>query len=308
MSILKFLLPSLLKTGLAIAGLILAAYLVLCAYLLFRQNRLIFFPSPLLEVTPAELGIAYEEVWLPVNGGFSTAVEVGGDRIHGWWMPAQSRAASSNKVLLYLHGNGGNIGDNLVHAGRFHQLGFSVLLIDYRGYGLSQGSFPTEQSVYEDAETAWRYLTQVRGVAPEQIYLYGHSLGGAIAIELASRHPDAAGLIVQGSFTSMHAMASWLGQYRLIPVQLLLRHRFDSIDKVNSLQMPVLFIHGIDDTEVPASMSQQLYETAPDPKQLWLVPQANHNDVATVTGLEYLHRIQQFVALVQAHQPAPVRP
>jgi alpha-beta hydrolase superfamily lysophospholipase len=121
------------------------------------------------------------------------------ERIHVWWIAAQPDA----KVLLYLHGNGINMGAAVANAHQFHQLGFSVLLIDYRGYGRSEGSFPTETRVYQDAVTAWDYLVKQRQIQPSQIFLFGHSLGGAIAIDLAVQHPDAAGLIVESSFTSM---------------------------------------------------------------------------------------------------------
>lgn len=312
----KSLLPSLLKATLAIAGIIAIAYLSLCTYLIFRQNRLIFFPSPIVETTPLELGIPYEDVWLSVESR-SVAKAQTPQRIHGWWIPAPTPATAptatdqtnatdqaNERVLLYLHGNGGNITDNLEHAARFHRLGFSVLLIDYRGYGLSEGAFPTEKSVYQDAETAWQHLTQTRQINPQTIYLYGHSLGGAIAIDLAMHHPDAAGLMVESSFTSMAEMASWLGEYRLIPVNLLLNQRFDSLTKVRFLQMPVLFIHGTQDTEVPAQMSQRLYAAAPEPKRLWLVPNANHNTVATVAGPAYFETIRSFTNWVNAQTVA----
>jgi pimeloyl-ACP methyl ester carboxylesterase len=122
-------------------------------------------------------------------------------QIHGWWVPAS--ATSEAPVWLFLHGNGSNVGDEVKRAFWFHQLGFSSLLIDYRGYGRSPGNFPTESSVYEDVEAAWNYLTQLRQIPPEKIFVYGHSLGGAIAIELALQHPEIAGLAVEGTFTAM---------------------------------------------------------------------------------------------------------
>ncbi|TAG89911.1 MAG: alpha/beta fold hydrolase [Oscillatoriales cyanobacterium] len=199
-------------------------------------------------------------------------------------------------VVLHLHGNGLNVGANVEHANRFHRLGLSVFLIDYRGYGKSQGEFPTESQVYEDAELAWNYLVKQRGINPNQIYIYGHSLGGAIAIDLAIRHPEAAGLIVQGSFTSARAMVDFQSSlYRIFPIDLLLTQRFDSIAKVDRLQMPVLFIHGTADTVVPFEMSKKLFDSAPEPKQLYIVPDAGHNNVAELAGNQYLERVSQFV-------------
>ena len=212
--------------------------------------------------------------------------------MHGWWIPASKPNA---QVLLYLHGNGINIGANVAHANRFHRLGFSVLLPDYRGYGRSEGRFPTEASVYQDAAVAWDYLVQERKIQPEQIFLYGHSLGGAVAIDLAVKHPDAAGLIVESSFTSIRDIVDYQSIYRIFPIDLILNQRFDSIRKVRSLALPVLFIHGTADLRVPATMSQQLYEAAPQPKQLVLIPDAGHNDTAETAGDKYFQMMQKFI-------------
>jgi pimeloyl-ACP methyl ester carboxylesterase len=200
------------------------------------------------------------------------------------------------RVVLYLHGNGSNVGSNVEHANRFHRLGFSAFPIDYRGYGKSQGDFPSESRVYEDAELAWDYLVKQRGIHPNQIYIYGQSLGGAIAIDLAVRHPEAAGLIVEGSFTSVQAMVDFQKPlFRVFPINFLLRQRFDSLSKVDRLQMPVLFIHGTADSVVPAQMSQKLFDAAPEPKQLYMVPDGGHNNVAQIGGAEYLQRLKQFL-------------
>ncbi|WP_332990358.1 alpha/beta hydrolase [Microcoleus sp. A006_D1] len=200
------------------------------------------------------------------------------------------------RVVLYLHGNGSNVGANVEHANRFHGLGLSVFLIDYRGYGKSQGDFPSESRVYEDAQLAWDYLVQQRGINPHQIYIYGHSLGGAIAIDLAVRHPEAAGLIVEGSFTSTRAMVDFQkGLFWMFPIDFLLRQRFDSLAKVDRLQIPVLFIHGTADSVVPAEMSQKLFDAAHEPKQLYMVPNGGHNNAAQIGGAEYLRVVSKFL-------------
>jgi hypothetical protein len=321
------LLVFLLSKSLIAFGIVLAvAYSAACVYLFVAQGKFIFFPARAIEITPDDFQLKYQDVWLPIPSK-TGAVE----SVHGWWIPASEtppsppkawggarkgervlatpqshrRAAASvralNKgglggVVLYLHGNGSNVGANVEHANRFHRLGLSVFLIDYRGYGKSQGDFPSESQVYEDAQLAWDYLVQQRGVNPNQIYIYGHSLGGAIAIDLAVRHPEAAGLIVEGSFTSTRAMVDFQkGLFWLFPIDWLLTQRFDSLSKVDRLQMPVLFIHGTADNVVPVEMSKKLFDAAPEPKQLYIVPDGGHNNVAQIGGAEYLQIVSQFL-------------
>ncbi|MDZ8053913.1 MAG: alpha/beta hydrolase [Aulosira sp. ZfuVER01] len=283
---LDFLLKLLLCVGIIAA----IAYLAFCLLLFIQQPRFIFFPSSVIEDTPEFFDIAHEEVWLQVPMR-SRQVE----RIHGWWLKAKQ---PNDKVLLYLHGNGINIGANINHAYRFYQLGFSVLLIDYRGYGRSEGAFPNEKRVYQDAVTAWNYLVQQRQISPGQIFIYGHSLGGAIGIDLAVKHPNAAGLIVESSFTSIREVVAYRNLFRMFPVDLILTQRFESIKKLPKLKMPVLFIHGTADSSVPFFMSQKLYAVAPEAKKLILVPGAGHNDVADVAGVEYMQWVDDFVQQV----------
>ncbi|MBE9016960.1 alpha/beta fold hydrolase [Chroococcidiopsidales cyanobacterium LEGE 13417] len=291
----KFLWRSLLSVT-AIAG---SLYIIACLFLYFQQARFIFFPRATIDTTPAAFNLQYQEVWLPVKTASSKV-----EKIHSWWIPAST---PSNRVLLYLHGNGINIGANVAHASRFHRMGFSVLLPDYRGYGLSQGNFPSESQVYQDAQVAWNYLVKEKKIPANQIFIYGHSLGGAVAIDLAVKQPKAAGLIVESSFTSVADMVNHQQIYRIFPIELLLHQRFDSIDKVGSLAMPVLFIHGTADWQVPASMSQQLYTAAPQPKQIFLVPEAGHNNTAEVAGSKYFQVVQQFVKQVENENVAQRR-
>jgi uncharacterized protein len=264
-----------------------AFYLVVSVYLYTQQTRFLFFPQANIMVTPESVGLDYEDVWIAVESGDRN------ERLHGWWMPA-SRANA--KTLLYFHGNGANIGANVELAGRFRRMGLSVLLFDYRGYGKSQSRFPNESRVYEDAEAAWQYLVEQRGISPENIVLFGHSMGGAIALDLAIRHPNAAGIIVQSSFTSIREMADFVPYYRIFPLGLLLTQSFDSRQKIERLQMPVLLIHGTADRMVPAQMSEALYAAAPQPKTLWMVPGAGHNDVSNVAGMNYEQVVQPFIA------------
>jgi uncharacterized protein len=265
-----------------LGGSLVTLYLGLCLLLRLGQSRLIFHPSSTLDATPADVNLSYEDVRLAAEPGYA----------HAWWIPA---ATANAPVLLYLHGNASNIGDLVHRADRFHQLGFAVLLLDYRGYGLSSPVFPTEAIVYEDAQLAWIHLTQARQIPPQQIVVFGQSLGGAVAIELATRHPDMGGIIVESSFTSLRDMADHTKLSRLFPTDLILTQHFDSLAKVPTLQVPSLFIHGEADDTIPARMSQALFAAAPQPKQLLLIPDADHEDVARLGGFLYLETIQEFV-------------
>lgn len=277
-------------------GVLAIVYLTACLYLLLRQKYFIFKPPVVIRTTPAAFNLDYQDVWLPVATASDQI-----SHIHGWWVPAASEEAP---VWLFLHGNGSTIGDEVKRAFWFHQLRFSCLLIDYRGYGRSKGKFPTEASVYEDVVAAWKYLTQVQKIPPERIFVYGHSLGGAIAIELASRHPEIAGLAVEGSFTTMRSMVDHLyRQFGIFPVDWLLHQQFNSLHKVRSLAMPVVFIHGTTDKMIPASMSQTLFEAAPEPKKLLLVPDAGHHNVGELGGEQYFQAIQWVVEQAQNRLP-----
>ena len=267
------------------------AYSAICLLLFVKQRKFIFFPSTVIERTPEFFNLSYEDVWLPVK------VSNGQTKlIHGWWIKSPQPDAD---VLLYLHGNAINVSANVGHANRLHQLGFSVLLIDYRGFGRSEGDFPNEKRVYEDAAVAWNYLVKEQQILPNKIFIYGHSMGGAIAIDLALKQPEAAGLIVESSFTSIREMVAYRNLFRIFPVNLILTQRFESLQKVPQLKLPVLFIHGTADTTVPSFMSQKLYHAAPEPKRLFLVQAADHNNTATIAGDDYMQWIRSFVELVR---------
>jgi fermentation-respiration switch protein FrsA (DUF1100 family) len=179
------------------------------------------------------------------------------------------------------------------HTLRLHKLGFNVLLPDYRGFGKSSGGRPNETKVYEDAEAAWQYLLKVRGVKPQQAFIYGHSLGGAVAIDLAVHHAEAAGLITESTFTSTAEMGKL--SYPYLPVDWLLNQRFESLKKIAQLKIPVLLIHGTWDKRVPVEMAQQLYAAAPQPKTLLLIEGGEHNNSSAVGWIEYRDAVTGFV-------------
>jgi uncharacterized protein len=247
-----------------------------CLGLYLYQERLIYKPDLRIATTPADRDLDYQDVWIPVDKAGKT-----NDKLFGWWLPATSETilppARSKGTILYLHGYNQNIGKNIDPARVLNKLGYDVLLVDYRGYGKSSGKFPSERQLYTDAEIAWNYLIETRQIPADRIIIYGYSLGGAIAIELATRHPEAASLVVQGSFTSMSAMVATSPWSKLLPMQLLLTQKFDSISKVKSLQVPVLYIHGTADRHIPFTMSRSLYAATTNPnKQLLVVENAGH--------------------------------
>ncbi len=203
---------------------------------------------------------------------------------------------------IYFHGAGLNIGFNVTQAFWLRQLGFNVLLLEYRGYGLSGRRFPTEASLYQDAETALTYLVQERQIEESTIYAYGHSLGGAIAIHLASHHPNLAGVIVHNSFTSMAEMVARSNYARWFPVQWMLTQRFDSLQKVSQLQIPMLFIHAKGDPVIPVEMGKQLFTAALSAcKELVLVDTNVHNNAAAIyKDARHLVRVKLFTMRAQS--------
>jgi uncharacterized protein len=249
------------------------------------QRYLVFEPDRTLRATPADYSFAVRDVGIVVPAEPERT-------LHGWWIPAANPRAM---VVLYLHGNDGNVSTSIDGIAPLRELGYSVFMLDYRGYGASGGGFPSEAGVYQDAQSAWDYLVHDWGLNPANLLIYGHSLGGAIAIELALRHPEAAGLVVESSFTSIYDMARLEARYGLLPVNLFLNQRFDSIAKVGHLRLPVLYIHGTADEIVPFKMGKALYEATPFARGFVAVPAGRHEDNAAVGGAGLRSAIGRFV-------------
>jgi pimeloyl-ACP methyl ester carboxylesterase len=258
-----------------------------CAALDVKQRELIFRPVKEYSGSPADYGLAFEELWLDVP----RAEGAGAERVHGWWIAAGVPDAPS---VLYLHGARWSLGGNLFRIARWQRMGFNVLAIDYRGFGRSDGELPSEAQAYADALAGWEAL-KAREPRPARRFVYGHSLGGAVAIDLAARRPDMAGLIVESSFTSIRDMAETT-KYGFLPVGLILTQRFDSLAKVGKLAVPVLFVHGTSDRFVPPAMSERLHAAAPGPKRLLLVEGGGHSNVSGVAFDAYRRAIEDLVA------------
>lgn len=267
------------------------SYVIASAVLWSYQARLIFQPDKTLHASASDFPFSVMDVAVPVR---SAGMPI--PTLHGLWIDS---GEPGGRVVLYLHGNDGNVGTCLRDIAPLRELGCSILLIDYRGYGQSAGAFPSEASVYEDAEAAWNYLVYERHVNTALLYIYGHSLGGAIAIELALRHPEAAGLIVESSFTSMYEMAALEKRYALLPVGLLLNQRFDSMCKVGQLRLPMLFIHGTADEVVPFSMGTQLYNASGGDKRFIPIEGGKHDNNARVNRRVFQAAIGKFVTAMR---------
>ncbi len=230
-------------------------------------NALLYFPSRRIVQTPADAGLRYRDVELTTDDG---------ERLHGWWV--QRRAAAAGHVLL-CHGNAGNIGDRVLHVDVLSAAGFDVLLFDYRGYGSSSGR-PNEHGTYRDARAAYRWLTGQPDIDPARVVYLGESLGGAVALELALAHPPG-GLVLLSAFTSVRDMSR--RHYAVVP-RAAVPDAYPSLRLIGGLRAPLLVVHGEDDMIVPVEHGQALFDAAPDPKRLRIVPGAGHNDILSLAG------------------------
>ncbi|HUP42075.1 MAG TPA: alpha/beta hydrolase, partial [Thermoanaerobaculia bacterium] len=226
---------------------------------------------------PGEHGLTTEDVWFRAADGVD---------LHGWWIGHPS----AEGTLLYCHGSSGSIAQRVGVLRHLAELRLNLFAFDYRGYGRS-GGVPSERGLYADARAAYDHLVAERGSAAGEILLFGHSLGGAVAIETARQRP-AAGLVVQSSFTDLKEMARAL--YPQVPLHWITRNQFRSIEKVAELTLPKLFVHGVEDRTVPLAVGRRLYEAAAPPKELYLVERAGHNDVHLHGGAAYARRLARF--------------
>ena len=254
------------------------AYILLAALLFFFQGSLVYHPSRQLEATPDQMEMDYEDVSLQTSDGV---------KLHGWFVPA----ATPKGTVLMFHGNGGNISHRLDTIAIFHRLGYNAMIIDYRGYGRSEGS-PGEEGTYRDASAAWAYLTGTRKVEADEIVLFGRSLGAAVATWLAvEKH--SAGLIIESAFTSVPDFGAEV--YRFLPVRLLARIHYDTLGRIDKLRCGLLVIHSPDDEVIPYHHGQKLFEAAKEPKR-FLEISGRHNDGFITSGSVYTNALAEFLA------------
>jgi fermentation-respiration switch protein FrsA (DUF1100 family) len=261
-----------------VAGLL---YALLCAYLFFMQSRLLYYPNlpgRELRADPGDIGLEYESVILHTSDNV---------RVHGWFV----KAKQARGTLLFFHGNAGNISHRLDSLRIFNRLGLSTLIIDYRGYGQSEGRV-SEQGTYLDARAAWEYLTTTRGVDPQRIIVFGRSLGGAVAANLSAAHPPA-GLILESVFTSVPDLAASF--YPVFTVRLLSRYGYNARRAVGYVASPVLIIHSPEDEIIPFENGLALFESAREPKSFLRI-RGGHNDGFLVSGSLYYDGLEKFIS------------
>jgi fermentation-respiration switch protein FrsA (DUF1100 family) len=269
-----------------LAGLALI-YISLGVLLYLFQGSMVFLanlPGRALEASPADIGLLHEDVAIATADG---------ERLHAWYISAPDRRG----VLLFFHGNAGNISHRLESIMIFNRLGLDVLIVDYRGYGLSTGS-PSEHGSYRDAQAAWDYLVSKRSVQPSDIVIFGRSLGGAVGSWLASRLPDdqqPAAVIIESTFTSGADMARRL--YPVYPARLLTRLKYPVVDYAARLKCPVLVVHSRNDEIIPFAMGRTIYAAAPQPKE-FIELRGDHNAGFWISRESYAAGLDAFLGKV----------
>jgi fermentation-respiration switch protein FrsA (DUF1100 family) len=249
----------------------------LFAYVRFYERKGFYFPVKEIVITPQDIGLRFEEVFFTASDGV---------RLCGWFV-ANPRA---KETILFLHGNAGNISSRLEVIAFFKDLPANVFIIDWRGYGKSQG-WPTEQGLYDDALSAYRCLVEERGLAPDSIVIYGKSLGGNIAVDLASK-AEIKALICDSAFSSAHDMARIV--FPILPAQYFLSVKFDALTKIAKVTCPKLIIHAREDEIVPFRLGKKLFAAAIEPKE-FLEVSGDHNQAIFADEETYLDTLRKFL-------------
>jgi hypothetical protein len=266
------------------------------AYVVMFESRFIYFPSKYPEgdwriaeprAEEGRVASRCEDVWLTAEDGV---------RLHAWFCtPRAGRGGApepvpTDRAVLFFHGNAGNVSHRRAQIESLVALPAAVLIIDYRGYGRSEGS-PTEQGLYRDARAAWEYLTTARGFGPARVVVFGESLGGAVAVDLASKVRPCA-LILQSTFTSIADMAAEVMPF--VP-RFIIRTKMDSLEKMARVESPVLVVHSPADEIVPYKFGRKLYEAARGTKQFHEIKNAPHNLTHDIGGAAYYDAVRDFI-------------
>ncbi len=267
-----------------------------CATLDEKQRAWIFQPSDRAWGGSADLAKDMDEVWIE----FTSKTTGSPAKLHALWLPADKSApagasgTSGAPVLLYLHGARWAVMGSAPRIRRMQELGFSVLAIDYRGFGKSTAGLPSEATAYEDARAAWDWLGARYPQRPR--YIFGHSLGGAVAIDLAANVPDEAGTIVEGTFTSIPDVASSM-KFGWLPVGALITQRFDSQSKVGKIGSPLLVVHGDSDSTIASELGRKLFDAAQGKKKFVLVEGGSHHNTMSLGYGRYREALTELFSL-----------
>ncbi|MGY0201853.1 alpha/beta hydrolase [Leptothrix sp. BB-3] len=275
-------------TALIVLTLLGAAVTVGCASLDERQRAWIFQPGKSTWGGGAVAAEGMDEVWIDYRDRQDRPV-----RLNGLWLD-QPRADAP--VLLYLHGARWNVRSSAMRMRRLHSLGYAVLGIDYRGFGLSTDELPSEQSAVEDARAAWDWLARERPGRSRTVF--GHSLGGAIAVALAAQVQDEAGVIVEGTFTSIPDVVSTF-RWGWLPVGPLITQRFEAVEQVAHIGSPLLVVHGSEDRLIPPELGRALYDRAREPKRYVLVEGGSHHNTNAVGLDRYREAVAELFGIAQ---------
>lgn len=253
----------------------------LCLLLVFTQARYVYAPEKGVGLTPDYYDLAFEDLTLTTQDG---------ETLGAWFVPVSTNAEQA-RTVLFCHGNAGNLGDRLDSIQTFHRLGYNVLAFDYRGFGESTGH-PNEVGTYEDAMTAWRYVTETRGIEAGRIVVFGRSLGGAVATWLATKVEPVA-LIVESSFTSAPDMGAKM--FWFLPVRLLCTYRYDSEALIGMVECPVLVAHSRDDEMIPFRHGERLFLAARSPKR-FVEMAGGHNSGGLDADVGYQRVLEEFIS------------
>jgi len=262
------------------AGMILLFLVSYGMFLVSCERRIIYHPYKYPEGnwSASSSLISKEDIHFVSNDGVS---------LHGWYFPSKG----SNRTLLWFHGNAGNITHRLDNIEMLKSLNLNIFIFDYRGYGKSKGE-PSEEGIYLDSQAAYDWLIDIKKIEPEEMILFGRSLGGICAVEVASKNP-VAGIILESVFPSAEKMARKI--FPVLPLGWAIKSKFDAIGKVPNLKIPKLFLHGTQDEIVPHKLGRELFSAAAEPKTFYDIEGAGHNDTFLVGGTNYFNAIGQFI-------------
>jgi uncharacterized protein len=267
-------------------------FVAIVLWLRWNEPRMLYYPVREIESTPARLGLKYEDLTLTTSDDI---------RINGWYLPASESSITdfaTPTTVLFFHGNAGNMADRFEKLDVLHSLGADVMIIDYRGYGRSEGK-PNEEGTYRDAQAAYVYLTKTLNREPKTVVAYGESLGSAVAADLASK-VEVGGLVLEEAFTSIPDVGQRM--FPFLPVRWLVRNKYDTLSKMPRIHVPLLILHSRDDEFFDLRHAQRILAAANEPKQL-IELRGSHNDAFLISAGAYRNGLKEFLARVS--DPAP---